>query len=305
MSRGPGRLQSLILGELSTEKLTQLNELRWRLWEKESGTNNSDMRKSFYVSLNRSIDLLNDRLVRRKRKLKDLRELLQYYAFRTHSYQIRDLRQQLLPLVEEFIGENGTRYTESENEEFLFRSLPRDEQRGLIRDWNEIEPKIFQLIGSSNPERSRLLVQVIPRAWELFRIEKHVSIRRSLGSLIRDTFELPKLESAEQSVKDELSTLMTRCFPGSALPRVRLKSQLYRAFYLGKSIRPHLTQDFEDFLVKKHFDFLESLPGHQSAKSKHVGKYAFLIPAKDRLSPLLDKIIDRDIFSSFEFIRLK
>lgn len=305
MSRGPGRLQSLILDELSTEKLTQLNELRWRLWEKESGTNNYDMGKSFYVSMNRSIDLLHDRLVRRKRKLKDLKELRQFYPFKTHSAQIRNLRQQLLPLVEEFIRENGTRYTESENEEFLFRRLPRDAQRGIIRDWNEIEPKIFQLIGSNNPERSRLLVQVIPRAWELFRIEKHISIRRSLGSLIHDTFESSKLESAEQSVKDELSTLMTRCFPGSALPRVRLKSQLYGAFYLGKSIRPHLTQDFEDFLVKKHYDFLESLPGHQSAKSKHIGKYAFFIPAKDRLSPILDKIISRDMFSPFEFIRLK
>jgi hypothetical protein len=305
MSRGPGKMQSLILSNLNGEKLFQLNVLRWQLWTEEFGNPNSDMSKSFYVSFNRALELLDDRLIRKRRRLRDLKELRNYYPFKTQKAQIRDLRRKLLPFFEEFVNETGAKYTEAQNENFLFRQLLPEDQQFSVEAWRRLESRIYTLIGSAEAKRSRILIQLVTRAWELFRTEKHVSVKNSFRYLAESAFESSVSDPFEQSIKDEVFDILNRCFPGSTLPRARLKSQVYRAFSFSKKAQPHLKQDFREFLTEKHHNFLETLPGHQPAERKAVEKRTFYIPREERLSPMLDNIVTRDVFTAFEFVRLR
>ncbi|MBZ5497684.1 MAG: hypothetical protein LAP85_14880 [Acidobacteriia bacterium] len=301
MSRGLGKLQRSILENLG-EGPVQANALRWRLWT--AGNDGKDMAKPFYASFNRALDLLDEKVIRDRRKLQTLGELTTYYPFKTPLLQIKRLREELLPLVEEFVSEGAERYSVAENEEFLFKQVSKAERQSCQAAWQKLEPKVFTIMATVPFERKAPIVEVMARAWQLFGLKRGVSHRRSFCSLIDQAFPASD-DPLEDAVGQELDALCRRCFPGVSLPLAHLKSQLYSAFVFGQRSRPYAKEGFKDFLKQQHFSFVESLPGCKHSPRRPLESKARLyVTPPTRVPEIIDKIISRDALGSFDFLRL-
>lgn len=87
-------------------------------------------------------------------------------------------------------------------------------------------------------------------------------------------------------------------FPARDLARLRLKSDLYEIAHLGRQYHPHLKEEFVKCLMREAPALMRSLPGFKPARLERVGKLS--VPIKEEISPLVNKLIQRDALARFE-----
>ncbi len=306
MSRGPGKVQRLILGDLSISDPTEINELCWRFGLKEGKVVRGELGKSFYAGFRRAVDQLvaTGHVRRTEERLTNLEQLVKFYPFRTRSVPVKLLRERLLPILKNHLEETkALKFTAAEDEHYLLRQLPAETQKKARLAWEKLELRLIALLAHVRDERKYEILGLLARGRQLFIPPEGISHRRSLGSLITRVFDRSSLTGSEQAIQAEASAFYERFFPRVTVARNRFKSQLYCVVDLRRqSGTPKLTEDFEHILLERDRKFIEGLPGHRPGGELNVR--AFLPRQEVKFSPMLDKLILRDALAPFDFLLL-
>lgn len=322
MSKGPGRLQRLILDSCdSSGEPLQQNRLIWKLAETEgqiikTGTLSKDLEKgfigdSFSKGIQRAIKELCGRsqVIQKKTKLLSLDQLVKYYPYKTNKYEILSLRKRLLSVTKEFVNERHQNLFGSVEAEVHWaknlREADADKYRRAINDWQEIECQVLSVLSDvAEPLKTKLFALLV-RGRQLLLDERAV-YRKALNSIIKDLGKVDWLGSHKITLFEQL-----KYFYNTYLERpVRhntMKGQIYSVAALGKGEKPRLKQEFKEYLLRKDPSFIRGLPGHKDGElvRKSFVMVNFGKVGETQFSGLLDKLIDRYAFSSFQFLQTK
>jgi len=329
MSRGLGKMQSGILaeiGNLGGEVLQ--NQLLWQLAERNSKIRRERpisgelyegaIENSFRTSFMRAVTtLVEDEKVKAKdRPINDLSGLSTYYPFKTFRFEILSLRKILLPVIVGYLeGGYGRlsavphlypRFGTDDHELFILKKIkessPQFHKRIKAR-WLTFEEELLKIMVSKKRTGPDLWTRLFIRGRQLFleegRLEYGLAFHGILGKL--STMEEPMSES-ERAFLERIERFKAWVFQEDDVRRAAMKTALYQLANFQKGGAATLHKEIKGFLLKEHPDLIRNLPGHKDPPSTFRGSWLF---EATTFSKLLDKLIDRHVFSAFRFIAVR
>jgi hypothetical protein len=310
MSRGPGRLQNAILDTVGEKGTLSFGKLCWCLAEDvdRGVTKSGDLSRTFYASCHRAVSRLVDegKLLRVRRKLQNIAELVAHYPYKTPQKTIKDLRTRLLPHLHSYLGETKARqFGLRETERHFIAQKNSDEMQQNEKYWRGIENRLSLLLSKVPIGRRELVLDLFVRGRELFVPDSHATCPIDLGTLLRRALASSGIPKPERMVYAEIKDLYDACFPLNERRLMNLKDQLYVVVDLSKqgSGKPLLKEAFKKELLKRDPSYLTSLPGHKGEEERTIpGLEGW--PFDIYFSPLLNHLIGRDSLSFFDFLTL-
>lgn len=297
MSKGPGQLQQKILSALSQRQGdVHVNELCWEL----GAPPGTELTMDFYKSFRRAVTRLEDAalIVLAKRKLVTVDEVVEYYPSKTTTFDVKTLRERLLPTVKSYLDEKGCyQFGAAQTERHVLDKHPPSPE--LCEDWLSIEATLLKIApqAQSTEDKGALVALLANGRWL-------VGKRRSpcpFGSFGQSVEEFCRtsLTARRQLLIVKLRSFYAKCVDPSEYRRAALKDRLYAVVNLGENQTPGLKDDFKKALLDREPDYIRTLPGHVD------GSYSgWMISRERRFSEILDSLLSRDVFRSFEFARL-
>lgn len=314
MSRGPRKIQKTILQALQTANAPiQRNKLLWALAKQSNRIVIDDLlcenirtggiEDSYIKSYQRALKGLSDsgQITIKKRKLRDIDEFIEYYPYKTAALEIFLLRTNLLPLIKTYLEGPWSRvpYSVGDNELYILEKTKNEFPDRLKRHalhWRKIEKKIFLQLPGGKMTIRNLWVSLVMKGRQLFLDSRakygmafHVIIEK-----IENSQE--KLCPAELELLEEIQKFKRKVFKPEVMKHSRLKSKLHVVAYFGEGSRPTLTDEIKEHFLSEKPELVENLPDYHQPPS--IGRHHFP-PSFD---PILDKLIDRHVFSKFEFL---
>ncbi len=314
MSRGSGRVQRAILDRLEVHGPMQANELCWQLADAEgkiridgeiAEIRQGAIVKPFYSAFNRALSGLREKgkVTVVPTKLTGLDEVIRVYPFKTTDLATRELREKLLPAIPAYLTslnknrwKRREKFSLTENESYLVGMLSEDERQAFRHKWKGLEPQLFDLMSAlrDDPKRRDLVLRVIQRGRGLFGVGVGHD-PAALESLLQALSSV-SLTPQEESVYRAVSSVYRSAIPERQARRARLKTQLYAVAYFGAKTPVRLNHEFVTALSLS-YPFIQQLPGHQPAESRWNREVQ-----PTTFSPMLNRLFDRTVFSSFNFI---
>jgi len=319
MSRGPGKIQQSILKVLQENNVpVQRNKLLWKLAntnDKLAVTGNlcegipegyiePSYEKAFQRSLKRLAE--TDQVKIKKQKLRNIDEFIAYYPYKTTWLEICQLRTKLLPHIKSYL--EGTYYrtpfTIRDNEIYILDRLQSEQLEKYTRysaRWKRIERKILTALPALKRIPRNRWLKLIIKGQELF-IDDRARYGLAFHNTVKDIEDLTeRLNSEEIALLDEVKSFMRRAFPPQLMKHSRLKNKLYVIGNFNERTTPSLKREIKMHFLDKEPVLIQALPEHlQPDKQKTFGKRF-----EPSFSPKLDSLIDRHVFSQFEFLSIQ
>lgn len=304
MSRGIGPLQEDIRDAVRDLGAAEggpvyAGYVGWVLAEKRGGIDERGLTPAFYKAFRRALGGLEGIVVRKEEKLTTVEQVVRWFPYCTKDAGVRDLRLWALPHLPAYLEQyrrRDTRYTPTENEDFLVGQ----HSRGLMdqaRDrWSALEPRLRDAIRAERgPEGFDLLLSVFARGRELFG-DGGLTHSLPFGDLVERA--APRMDKQLVAAVQELVDL---ALPAQSRARAGLKTELYIAADFGtNSRRPHVQDPFKEWLRAADKDRVENLPGHQKTTGGGTWSYT---PRK--FSPSLNTVLQREVLRNFTFLKLE
>lgn len=313
MSRGLGSLQRDIVAYLKKhEGPVTLENLRWAL---RGDSDSPNIPKSWSFAIERAVRNLakRDLLTIEKRRLVSLPEWVQHYPDKTLDGAVRQLRQDLLPALADWLvgkASPGPKFTADENERFSFRgrrgshdsNLPEEFRHRHSPEWKSLEPHIWnELRKAPNDHLFHLLV----RGRQLFtssRVQTTLSFRDVLKQCADEKLLPPEVLAQFASFAD-------RVFPPTKAGFLALKSLLYQCIQPVRIRQPELKADALKALLRAKPDYMKALAGFNPPPPRKSTMIP--LPEEQRWQHAVAKgtplarLVDHSAFQQFQFLRLK
>jgi len=323
MSKGPGKLQNLVVSEIhdSGGSISE-NSLIWKLAEREDKITISHtegslrfgfIESSFLKSINRAIISLSEEegIIREKRKLLNIDELITYYPFKTTKLEILGLRQTLLPALKDYIlKEHLAKYRLYQIEEFIidkFISSNKELFEEAVLDWRKIEAILINMLIKAPIIERDFLILILIRGYQLI-----IDRNRSLEYKRPFSFLIDKIHDIlRESIKEDklllaktLKEFYSKYFKQTDINHIGMKSQLHEVVYFTGS-PPSLKEKAKKELYTRCRPYVKGLPGHKEPEEK-VGKMVqYATHVEPTYSPFLNKLVDKQAFFPFYFLSLR
>lgn len=309
MSRGPGWLQQAILDHLAGDRV-HVGDLLWQLaleYEKVEPDRASDfgeepIDRPFYQGFRRGIRRLEEagRVTIELRKLDSLDEVIRFYPTKTRDAYLRWFRAGVLPHLADLARYE---YGYADNEEHVAASLSHDCRHALAVAWQECRAALDDHAPLGTVGFRRLELPLLARGEQLCVPRSPLRYRRSFKETI-DALrpELPPPVTAK------LDALYSEFFPDTVMGPVALKSRLYSIGNFGKGSggRSSIKDEVKEKLLRAEPGVIKGLPGHKEpTPHPRTGTFELGWSTPREFSPLLDRLVERDVFGVFEFIRAR
>jgi hypothetical protein len=303
MSRGSGWLQNRILQAANAAEPITLDCLCWEIASMQglpaerrraTGLSPAGIRKTFYSSFRRAARRLkvSGQITIRKQKIETFDEFVKWYPHQTRSIELRGLRSRLLPHIAQFLTKTGARFSFAERERFLADAMPL----GSTETWETLEDRIILRVSDASPSDRELLLQLIAKGRQYF-CSSGISCRHSLGELIMRV--KPVLAPTEW---ERIQQFYVQCFPKQSRNHVAFKSTLYQVVRLARGTKhPWLDDEVKGHLLEVEKEIIEALPGHKTLEPGD-GFDGFIVLQGHTFSPVLDRLISRDVFRALEYV---
>lgn len=304
MSRGLGKIQTAILEYLSENSGSSSEEMRWAIFERlgHPALHAGDVLPTKWnTSFTRALDRLANapkHITLEVRRLADLSEFIRHFPFKTLQFDIRVLRQELLPVLGDWVKENGTgpRYTVADNERFHLRELSVEDQEILKRRWCELEPTLIGCLPSLPIDHRNILFMLIAKGKNLF---EAVSLN-SGNSFV----ELGRECTARGLVLGETAlkvrALCDQLFAPSTAGPLQLKSYIHTFANIPKYGRCTLKAETLEKLYRDRPEVLSRLPGFSAGRRGRNGFFG----SDPTHGKLVHSLIDQSLFQDFVFVSL-
>jgi hypothetical protein len=319
MSKGPGRLQRLILDSFEGTESLQQNKLIWKLAENEdqikiTGKLGPDLevgsiKDSFSKGIQRAInDLCSKKhLVQNQKKLLNLNQFARYYPYKTSRLEIISLRKRILPLIKEFVDRNGPVFGVGSAEIHGLQMLSesdRIQHKKAVNDWRIIEDKIISIVRDVEEPLKTHFIALLMKGRQLL-LDDRAGYGKALIAIMEELGEVDGLGPHELALLEQLN-LFYRTHIRSLVRHNLMKGQIYAVAGLSKGEKPHLKTAFKEYLLRKDPSFIRGLPDHKDGAlaGRVFAVVGFGETVETRFSGLLDKLIDRYAFSPFHFLQL-
>jgi len=300
-------MQRQILEVVPLEGSISLDRVRWELADAADAVEPNEegqaiIRKAFEQSFDRAVGSLirSGRLVREDAKLVSIDELVDMYPFKTRYQERRRLREQLLPHLAEFLRKRVSAYDFTETERFV---EPTPEAPEI---WKALDAKLRAFDADATAEESELLFSIRAKGRELFTKAK-VTIKPPLRGLIRRA-ETVLVSPGGAALVKEMKDAYRGCFDSRDMEHAVLKAKLHTAANLKSGNKIRLHDVAKDFLEKVAPEVIRAMPNYDPVKDPddeehHLMGFGSWQRHKNRFDPLLDKLIDRDVYREFAVLR--
>lgn len=330
MSRGLGRVQSSILDEIKNlGGEVQQNQLLWHLAEQKGGINRGrkihddiyegTIESSFKNSLLRAIDQLAERekIQREDRLINDLADLFQCYPFKTFSLEIHCLRKKLLPILITYLKDGDRHFPFSPNslprfgtgdhELFILGNIKEGDpefHKRLNARWLALESEILKVMNTGRTPEFNKWMKLLIKGRQLFLEEARLKYGLPFHTILEKLLPIKDdLPDPERHLLDRIGKFKGRVFQEDDIHRAAMKTALYRLGNFQKGGAARLHKEAKGFLLKECPDLIKALPGHKDPPSSpFTSGWSY---ERTTFSKLLDKLLDRHIFSPFRFLSLK
>lgn len=298
MSKGPGKLQRVVLGLVDARGPLPISTIVWETATAIGVGQDDDIRGEVYNNTVRAARSLTvgaeARLVRNSRIFLKLDELIQWYPDRTKSATVRKLRQQLLPHLRGYLNEVPPR-KEVATEAWVLGGADSPHYATLASRWPRLEPLLLRELGSSSdPNAVTLMLRLLVRAREILSVDRSILCS---ASLIVSVARLRRhLGQSGSSLQQELDDLFTQ-LPVHNYRQGRLKAELQRAVIYRRHGRPTLDPRFQHYLLEREPALLCGLPGH---RERHPRKGQWWGQPEVTYSAQLDELFDHTAFKAFD-----
>lgn len=307
MARGLGSLQLKVLAALNAGAV-QRNKLCWELAAEARLILGDSLPSAWYSAFGRAIETLDVRdgrglVRRRKRRLTSFEEVCRWYPFKTRSVAIRDLRMKLLPAVGEVAGYE---FNDADNEIHRLRQLREADptSANALRDeWRALRSRLVRLATHLSDIEVDIAVSLLGRGDQLF-IGGDVSVATDFRSLIR------RLPAASVDLSADLTSFATRALPIDTMSSLKLKSFICSVAHFQRAVaHPGLKERAKHELLHLRRADVIGLPGHRGPIEPEPDTSPGFIDIgiddpRVEFSPLLDSLLDRQVFGQFEFLEL-
>ncbi len=321
MSSGPGILQNQILSFLKVHNSYVFkNVILWNLaFQRSEIIKGSEISKdlttgfiknSFQENFRRATKSLieNGRIVAKKEKITDIAKAFENFPYLTPVLEIHTLRKVLLPSVLEYIQKKRylPKFGTYKIEEETAKRMPKKQKKLIIEKWYKIERKIALILSECEGSNFDLWLNCMARGRNIF----SNSGPKSSWALVGICSELKKekfLKTSEIETLSDIENLMHSNFKQAEWALGECKSIYYSISDMSKGSSGKLNEEVKRFLHDKHEYLIESLPDHkepESHKVKLLGKTSWMQYGNTQYSPLLDKILTKQILRQFTFIKL-
>lgn len=318
MSKGPGKIQNSILDYLATQKESvPENLLIWKLAEQAEVIKKKafldktkfltgEIELSFYRSVNRALLALKKAGVikRTGRKLETFEELLQIYPFRTLKLEIQQLRQHILPMIEDYVGPSSpgqVAFKLQQIEKHLLENTWSPEQvTSATNHWTALKSLLMGEIGNFKSSEQQLLLQILMKGEELFLAKGQVKAEISLLQLVKIIAANSKFGGT--NIKKELEKFYYTNFDQKKMRHAWVKSKLYAALGGFKSgSKPTMKTEFKKYLLDRDEMLITNLNGYSPARR---GRSLDWRETGEIFPPILDKVIERSVIKKFMFVEI-
>jgi hypothetical protein len=317
----PGKLQSAILDKVNASRPhlpILLNKILWELaldrdgvkWSGEvykagnvtieAGVRN----KSFEINFRRAIkQLANDkRILIVEKKLSNLDDMLTNLPYLTDKAEIRILRTELVPLVQDYIKKEQPVILHTNFDPFGFqmrnlKTKNKETYQKLVSHWEVIEKMIINLLRDANSKRFDAWLAVLMWGRCYFR-----------GAKSKYSLKLPATVDTqlERNVISEVTSLSSQVAMHLDFQIGIAKKVLYALFSAPRHGHTVLSENMKRFLFKEKEEFIRALPGDEDdvlfTRKLHTSPEYNLQNRK--YSPLLDQLFTRHIFKELSFVDL-
>lgn len=242
------------------------------------------------------------KIVIERRRLANLRECIDHYPGKTLVAQVRDLRTNLLPLLQE-LPKNPIRqspieeawwpatynplYNPASLERYHLGRLAKIDVDRLRSTWLELRAELKMAFAATMND---LIFSLLVTGAALF---------EEIGYTDRRSFrEISERCCASGALQPDLVARVNRFADAFMRPSVGralgLKSLLHAFVGMPRHGRYFLKDHTKKGLHKLRKDYIESLPGFHVERGTCVARY----------SALLEKLIDQSVFQEFRFVTL-
>jgi hypothetical protein len=315
MSKGIGLFQQELLNNISNSPILE-NKLLWNLAEKsnnilwEEKINNlrfGQISKSFDNKFAASIKSLSERglIISVKEKIFNFEEMVRLYPYKTKRYEVKYLRERLLPKFKKFINEHPFHVFSApdiENHTLKILFKDKDSQKGYFNDWSKIETYAKDLF-KQNEDFSDSILMIIFKGKSVFQ-PKRIKIQISFEELIKNLASNNNFTLKNPLFIKELTEFYNKYFHNESYKRNEFKNQLYSLVQIGKSYgNSFVLKTVKEYLYQKDKEFISKLP-QTKIRLPEPRKEGWMNigDEENEYSPILNKIIDRHVLKEFKFI---
>lgn len=319
MSRGLGQFQRTVLAKIDAAAPgTNINRIQWELAD-ESGAVRRDaeavgpfesgrLSPAFYGSFRRALRTsveIKERLARRR--CADFDELNGSYPYKSLQLHVRQLRERVLPLMQEYLEANGKRQFKAADTEIYLADtkIPDDAISKAASEWSRIKERALAVTGDLRGDAQSAFFEVLIKAEQLFR-NKSIRHDKPLPRLLRAASE--ELDCRRSAVPiqtlHEIGAIYDAAIPKELRRHATFKSRLCSIIDFGQNrTRAAFKPEFKTWLLERDPDMITALPEHKASRSRVPrGFQPIGADLSTRFSPMLDQAIGRDALQAQLFI---
>ncbi len=326
MSRGLGNVQNNILDEIKNfGGEVQQNQLLWYLADKQKQISQSRhvyddiyegaIHNSYKNSFLRAIDELikSDKIRQEDKIINELKDLFRYYTFKTYDLEIFSLRKKLLPVLIKFLedgyhftSQTETRFGTTDHEIFILKNKMDDNpdfRKKVSTKWINFESEILETITDENTLELDKWMRLLIKGRQLFLTESSLKYGLSFQSILKKLLSTKNdLSKTECMLLEKIEKFKSGIFSEGDINRAILKTTLYKVVNFKKGGTTSLHKEVKGFMLNQCQELILALPGHEKPPKvfRNASNYEFT-----KFSNVLDRLIDRRIFSSFHFLSIK
>jgi hypothetical protein len=324
MSKGLGELQNDILLALSDKSTPILEfELLWQIVEEKKKINkipisdhfnNGTIEEAFYKSFRRSLNGLKEKgrvKVLNPSKFNSLDELIRLYPYCTRNNLIKEMRTMFLPFMKEYINDHLYRlkFKKHEVEAHHFRTYSKNNPESFTLSkikWLELRKKIIKLFEIQGDNNFDTIIKFLAKGEQYFTNNK-ITVAEQMSVLANELLELVITSNENQlEFTNELIAFLTEIIYGNVYSHDQLKNQLYIVAVFYKRNTSSLVAEFKEVLFRQFSEQIGSLPNSKSDLPKIKEREGIVewypVIEDDKIDPIIDKLILKDVFSSFRYI---
>ena len=314
MSLGHGNIQKSILQSIkNSDTPIQRNKLFWMLARSndkvivtetlcediDEGYIENSFSKSFQRALKRLVD---EKMVSvQKRRLMNIQEFIEYYPFKTSKLEIFLLRKILLPFVKTYLEGPYSRvpYTVADNELFILDKIKNEFPKRIKRytlNWRKKEKRIISLLARYDLDSRSQWISLMIKGRQLF-LDNRVKYGKAFHVIIKKIGEADEFNNeVEYELYEEINKFKKKVFKPEIMKHSKLKSQLHLIAYFSERTKSGLKDEIKQHFLDEQPEIIENLPDYHQPEGRGFTRFP------PTFSPILDKLIDRHVFSNFEFL---
>lgn len=325
MSRGLGILQNSLLSHLKTVSLPiSENELLWKVAESEDKIRKipyseiyteGSIHNSFYKSFRRALsNLIKNGIIdlEPSAKFTSLDDFIKYYPYKTTNNLIKEMRIDFLPFIKEFVDlhvydlQFSNHQVETHNLKEFLEANP-EEYNDCAKKWLRIRVKFINLLKGENDKTISSILKLLAKGEQSF-VDSKISVDEHSAAISKTLFTtLGEGNTEFLKLSTEFKDFLNKCIYGHKYLHDLFKNQLYLVAIFTRGVKPSLTSLFKEALLRKFPEQINSLPNTKIAdpdkKIKEGTVFFSTSFEEDIIDPIVDKLILRDAFSEFKFIR--